>query len=185
MPSTTLGHLIDYVLPAASEYDAAEASLSEAYVTGIWASAAKKAMRKAAEAAVAIDGLRDRAQHEFQIDKKAIWKDIGLLCSPREGAPRRAYSVANAYRHSMVNRKGNVIASFEDLLTVSSGYGTEAYGVGKRGFVEVFIKDANGQLWKYLGDVPTVVAAWFRFLNHRNVVLPTETYRVCGVQVHP
>ncbi len=76
----TLNHLMTNVLPAAAEYQAAEDALSQAHQNGNWDAEAITAKRKAAELAVAVDGLSDRACLEGigAIDK--IRAGVSALC---------------------------------------------------------------------------------------------------------
>jgi hypothetical protein len=187
----TLNHLTSNVLAAAAEYQAAEDALSRAHGAGTWAEEATTAKRKAAELAVAIDGLSDRACLEgiSAIDK--IRTDVSALCfwpgssSLRQGAFERMHGVANAYKHSKLSKPTHVINSFEDVLAVGLGYGLDGYGVGKHGGVEVLVRDKSGVMWKFLGDAPVVVSAWFRFLGNSGAAMPSGPYYVCGLQVHP
>ena len=71
------------------------------------------------------------------------------------------------------------------MLVVELGYGLDGYGVGKFGGVEVLVRDKTGTSWKFLGDAPTVVGAWFRFLSVNGGVLPSGPIQVCGLQVYP
>jgi hypothetical protein len=97
----------------------------------------------------------------------------------------RVHGVANAYKHSLLDKKTHVIESFDDVLVVGLGYGLDGYGVGKCGGVEVLVRDKNGDSWKFLGDAPTVVSAWFRYMRVNGAALPSEAILVCGIQVHP
>ena len=110
--TSTLEHLLNNVLEAASEYHMAEGALSQAQQAGNWDKEAKTAKRKAAELAIAID-------------------------------------------------------------------------VGKYGGFEVLVRDKTGTSWKFLGDAPVVVGAWFRYLRNNGATLPSETIQVCGIQVNP
>ena len=67
---------------------------------------------------------------------------------------------------------------------VGLGFGLDAYGVGKFSGHQVLIRDKSDVSWKFRGDAPTVVSAWFRFLKSRGALIPNESYTVCGVQVH-
>jgi hypothetical protein len=187
----TLSHLIHNVLPAATEYQAAEDALSHAHLAGSWVRKTETTRRKAAELAVAIDGLSDRAGLETNRSIDSIRSDVSALCFwpgskiIRQDAFERVHSVANAYKHSKLTKPKHAINSFEDVLAIGLGFGLDAYGVGKHSGVEVLIRDKSGTFWKFLGDAPTVVSAWFCFLHNSGAALPTETYSVCGVQVHP
>jgi hypothetical protein len=187
----TLDHLTSNVLAASSEYQAAEDALSRAHRAGNCDEEAVTAKRKAAELAVAIDGLSDRASLESGSALAKIRADVSALCVwpgsniVRQEAFERVHSMANAYKHSKLDKPTHVINSFEDVLTVGLGFGLDAYGVGKYSGVEVLVRDKAGKNWKFLGDAPTVVSAWFRFLRDAGAALPGGTYRVCGIQVHP
>jgi hypothetical protein len=187
----TLNHLMSNVLAAALEYHAAEGALSRAHETGHWDEEAVTAKRKAAELAVAIDGLADRASLESKIAIDKIRVDVSALCfwpgsnSVRQEAFERVHGVANAYKHSKLYKPTHVIDSFEDVLTVGLGYGLDGYGVGKFSGVEVLVRDKSGRSWKFLGDVPIVVSAWFRYLGNAGTALPGDTFHVCGIKVHP
>jgi len=187
--SNTLEHLLHYVLPAAAEYEAGEDSLSRAYTAGASTEEAKVAKRKAAELAVAIDGLTDRVILELKTSPEKVRGAVSKLCvfpgteTLRAEAFERVHSVANVYKHSVLTNKIHVINSFEDVLVVGLGFGLDAFGVGKYGGVEVLVKDKQGRLRKFLGDAPTVINAWFCFLRDSGAVLPQQTYIVCGVQI--
>jgi hypothetical protein len=141
--------------------------------------------------AVAIDGLSDRASIESGIAIDKIRTSVSALCFwpggtiVREEAFERVHSVANAYKHSKLNKPSHVIKSFDDVLAVGLGYGLDGYGVGKFSGVEVLVHDKSGKSWKFLGDVPTVLGAWFRFLRDSGATIPDGPYHVCGMQVHP
>jgi hypothetical protein len=188
-------HLMRNVIPAAIDYAAAEGRLSDAYVAnpspGMWDREARDANRRAAELALAIDGLTDRAHHELGLPKKTIRKDVSALCfypgttSLRASAFERVRGVANAYKHKKLDDPDLPIASDADVLTVKLGYGLEGYGVGKFDCVEVIVHDKSGQSWKFMGDAPTVIGAWFRFLNAKGAVLPIGPIQIFGLQVYP
>jgi hypothetical protein len=188
---TTLDHLLSNVLPSAGEYIAAEEALSRAEELGNSDSEAITAKRKAAELAVAIDGLSDRASRDLTIPIEAIREAVPALChwpgSPvtRIEAFERVHGVANAYKHASLDKRSHVIRSFDDVLVVGLGYGLDGYGVGKFGGIEVLVRDKAGVSWKFMGDAPTVISAWFRFLSNRGAALPNCTFRICGIQVHP
>jgi hypothetical protein len=189
--TNTLNHLMTNVLPAAAEYQAAEDALSRAHGAGTWDEEATTAKRKAAELAVAIDGLSDRASLEGMGTLDNIRAGVSELCvwpgssSVRQEAFERVHGVANAYKHSKLNKPTHVINSFDDVLAVGLGYGLDGYGVGKYGGVEVLVRDKSGTSWKFLGDAPVVVSAWFHFLGNSGAALPSGPYHVCGIQVHP
>ena len=189
--SDTLGHLLNNVLPAVAEYQAAEDNLSSAHTIGPSTEEENMAKRKAAELAVAIDGLSDRAHLELKISLETIRTEISALCvwpgtqTMRPEAFQRIYGVANAYKHSVLTKKMHVINSFDDVLVVGLGFGLDGFDVGKCSGVEVLVKDKQGTSWKFLGDAPTVISAWFRYLHSNNAMIPDQTFKVCGVQVHP
>lgn len=188
-------HLIHNVLPAAADYDAAEVELSRAYTAdstiATWETAARLAKRRASELAIAIDGLPDRCLIEPGSSKPSIRAAVAALCVwpgtalPRPGCIERVRGVANAYKHENLSDPNLPIASDRDVLVVALGYGLEAYGVGKFGGVEVIVRDTTGQTWKFLGDAPVAVGAWFRFLSAHGAVLPSGPFQICGLQIHP
>ena len=124
MLTATLDHLINYVLPAAMEYELAERNLSQAEMAGAWNSEAILAKRKASELAVAVDGLADRANAELGGDIKILRSEISALCFwpgtefRRDNAFERVFSVANAYKHFRLKDARNVVHSFDDVLVV-------------------------------------------------------------------
>jgi hypothetical protein len=187
----TLNHLTNNVLAAAWEYQAAENALSQAHRTGSWEEEATTAKRKAAELAVAIDGLSDRASLESNSAIEKIRESVSALCfwpgssTIRQEAFERVHGVANAYKHAKLSKATHVIHSFEDVLVVGLGFGLDGYGVGKYSGVEVLVRDKSGKSWKFLGDAPTVVSAWFRYLRNSGATVPGGTYYVYGIQVHP
>ena len=102
-------HLIHNVLPSAADYEAAENALSQAYavnpVPASWEQAARLAKRRAAELAIAVDGLTDRCHKELGLTKTATRDAVGAFCvwpgtaSPRHDCIERMRGVANAYKH--------------------------------------------------------------------------------------
>lgn len=191
----TTFHLLNNILSAASDYELAEQALSRAYeenaLPSYWESAARHAKRRAAELAIAIDGLTDRAARETGLSKTEIRKRIATLChwpgttNPRPGSSERVRGVANAYKHQNLSDPTLPIASDADVLVVSLGYGLDGYGVGKFGGVEVIVRETAGASWKFLGDAPTTIAAWFQFLVAQGAALPAGPYLVSNMQVHP
>lgn len=188
-------HLIHNVLAAGTGYDAAERELSEAYQaesspTG-WEGAARTAKRRAAELAIAIDGLTDRCRAELALGKRDIRNAVSALCywpgttNLRVGAHERVRGVANAYKHQNLSDPTLPIASEADILVVGLGYGLDAWGVGKFGGVEVLVRERGGDCWKFLGDAPVAISAWFKFLAAHGAVLPAGPHMACGLQVHP
>ena len=65
----TLDHLLHNVVAAAADYRAAEQALTQVYnadpTSAAWETAARTAKRRAAEVAIAIDGLTDRCAPEI------------------------------------------------------------------------------------------------------------------------
>jgi hypothetical protein len=187
----TLSHLLVNVLESAREYEHAEEALSRAEASGVWDNEAKTAKRKAAELAVAIDGLADRAAQESKEKIGDIRKAVSALCilpgsqQLRSESLERVSGVANAYKHSKLDDKRHPIESFESVLTVGLGYGLDGFGVGKFGGVEVITKDKSGESWKFLGDVPTAISAWLRFLVNNGAKAPADPISVCGIQIYP
>jgi hypothetical protein len=191
---STVDHLIQNVLAAAGDNDAAEQALSQAYsadqTPAAWETAARLAKRRAAEAAIAIDGLTDRAAAELGRSKTNLRTDIAALCFwpgstiLRAGAHDRVRGVSNAYKHQDLCDPTLPITSDADILVVGLGYGLDGYGVGKFGGVEVLVHETGGDRYKFLGDVPTAVAAWFRYLAQNGAVLPPGPLRCCDIDVH-
>ena len=185
----TVDHLQNHVLPALAEYDAAEANLSKAHASGSWDAEAIAAKRKAAELAVAIDGLTDRVNLELGIPLKEIRSEVSARCAwPGSTAVRtesfeRVHGVANAYKHLTLDDKRHVITSFDDVLAVGLGYGLDGFGVGKFSGVEVLVKDKSGNTRKFLGDVPAVLNGWCRYLREKGAALPNQIHRVLGVDI--
>jgi hypothetical protein len=192
----TVDHLVKNVLPAAGDYGIAENALTQAFckdtTPATWEAAARTAKRRAAEVAIAIDGLTDRCFVEVNRTKSAVRNDISALCVlpgtsvSRVGAHDRVRGVSNAYKHQTLHDSTLPIASDNDVLVVGSGWGVDGYGVGKFGGPpEVLVVETSGQKWKFLGDVPTAIAAWFRFLAANGAILPPGPFVSCGLQVHP
>lgn len=194
----TVEHLIHNVLPSAADYSAAEAELTQAYranaAPAMWETAARTAKRQAANLAIAIDGLTDRCLTELVVcktTKTTIRASVAALCLwpgtelARPECIERVRGVANAYKHENLHDQTLPITSASDVLVVGLGYGLDSYGVGKSGSVEVIVCDKSGKQWKFLGDAPVAVAAWFRFLSGHGALLPSGPHHVCGLQVHP
>jgi hypothetical protein len=102
--------LLNEVIPAAADYDKAEKALSEASAAdpspSSWEPAARETRRRAAQLAVAIEGLTERAAIDLNVDPKEIRKAVTKLCrwptpsgAPRPEAIERIRAVAAAYRH--------------------------------------------------------------------------------------
>jgi hypothetical protein len=191
---STLDHLMTNVLPAAEEYWASERQLSDAYLADAnpthWKAAADRAKRMASNLAVAIDGLTDRAANATGIQKKEIREQVAKSCiwpggsQPRTDALERVRAIANAYKHQKLSDKTLPISSDEDVFALGVGWGKDGFGVGKFGSVEVFITDKNGNSWKFLGDAPVSISAWFRFLKSHGVSLPVQPVQLFNVTVH-
>jgi hypothetical protein len=188
-------HLVHNVLPAAADYAAAERELSDAYradsTPAAWEAAARTAKRRAAELAIAIDGLTDRSAAELGMTMTGIRKAVSSLCywpgtaNLRGGAHDRVRGVANAYKHRNLTDPSLPIASEADILIIGLGYGLDGYGVGKFGGVEVLVKERGGATWKFLGDAPVAISAWFKFLAASGAVLPPGPHMAWGLQLHP
>ena len=193
--ASTIDHLTQNVLAAAADYDASEQALSHAYnanqAPAAWEAAAQLAKRRAAEVAIAIDGLTDRASTDLDRSKLNVRTDITALCLfpgssiPRTGAHDRVRGVANAYKHQNLSDRSLPITSDADILVVGLGYGLDGYGVGKWGGVEVLVQETGGERYKFLGDVPTAIAAWLRYLAANGAVLQPDPMHCCGVQIYP
>lgn len=183
-----VSHLMKHVLPAAADYEAAEAELSSAFAAdngeAAWKLQGEAALRHAANLAVAIDGLTDRAEKPMERTKPAIRREIELLCTARPGSHDRVRGVAVAYKHQTVADSTIPVKSEDDILTVAVAYGMDAYGVGKFGGPEVVVRDREGTKWKFLGDIPVAVRAWFFFLDREGAPLPRGAVNICGMQVH-
>ena len=188
-------HLLQYVLPAATDYDEAERGLTRAHqrddAISSWEEEAEKAKRCAANLAIAIDGLTDRSTDDLGFLKTRIRKEVSNLCcwpatgAPRSGAINRVRAVADAYRHGNLNNLTLPISSDEDVLVVGLGWGLDSWGVGKYSGVEVLICEKCGDRYKFLADAPVAVAAWFRYVGAHGAALPKGPYHCCGLQVHP
>jgi hypothetical protein len=191
MLKSALNHLLTNVLPAAQDYDRAENELSAAFDQSPdpvhWATAGQHAKRRAAEVAVAIDGLADRAANDLGTTPENVRNSVASYCTigsvARPGSIERVCAVANAYKHAGPLRGKHPIASESDILAAGAGYGIDGYGIGKFGGVEVLVTERGGSVRKFLGDVPWAVAGWFRFLVAQGTTLPPDEYRVCGVCV--
>jgi hypothetical protein len=191
---SVVDHLLYNVLPAAADYDAAEMTLSLAYASNSsadsWAARARDAKRHAANLAIAIDGLTDRcapalglslSQVRDAIPKFCVWPGTELA---RPGCIERVRAIANAYKHAIL-RPEHPISSERAILVVGSTYGIDCFGVGKFGGVEVIVTERSGEQWKFLGDAPVAIVAWFRFLRERGALLPDGPFQALGLQVHP
>ncbi len=103
----------------------------------------------------------------------------------RADALERVRGVANSYKHQNLSDPNLPISSERDVLVTGMSFGKDAFGVGKYSGVEVFVTDKNGKSWKFLADAPVAIAAWFRFLGTQNASLPTDPFRLFGLQLHP
>ena len=102
-------HLLHNVIAAAADYEAAERDLTSAYLAdatpAAWETEARTAKRRAAELAIAIDGLADRCTSELGLSLTVIRSQVSALClwpgsgAPRTGALARVMGVANVYKH--------------------------------------------------------------------------------------
>jgi hypothetical protein len=179
-------------LPAAHEYSSAETALSNAYQQignslAACQTETDSAVRRACEAAVAIDALADRAEVEIgTMSKAAIRSAVSALTIigtyHRQGALERVAAAANAYKHGSINANRHPITSFGDVLAVGAGYGVDGYGIGKYSGVEVILNLTNGTQRKFLGDLPYSIAGWFAFLKAK---LAGQPIVVCNLQVYP
>jgi hypothetical protein len=188
----TCHHLITNVIPAARDYHDAEKALSVAFTIANrdpskCQTEAATAKRRAAEVAIAIDGLADRAATALGTTPNEIREDVALLCSVmgvlRQGCIDRVCAVANAYKHDGLTDKKHPIRSDADVLVVGLGYGLDGYGMGKFNGVEVMVRQTNGEQRKFLADVPYAIAGWFQFLRQHGAALPSLRYTVCGLVV--
>lgn len=196
MLASTTCHLMHNVIPAAVDYGAAEGRLSEAYDAhpnnpDTWVDSARAAKRKAAELAIAIDGLTACAVQEINRSKCSIRADVSALCffpgttSLRCDALERVRGIANAYKHQDISDPTLLITSDADVLVVELGYGVEGFGVGKLGGVAVIARDKAGQSWKFMGDAPAAIGGWLRFLKAEGDTVPGGPIQVFGLQVYP
>lgn len=109
-----------------------------------WKAAADRAKRLAANLAIAIDGLADRAKNETGLSMSDVRRQVGALClwpggsTVRAGALERVRGIANAYKHQNLSDPNLPISSDRDVLVVGLGYGKDGYGVGKPSGIEVF-----------------------------------------------
>jgi hypothetical protein len=186
MLESAVDHLLHNVLPSAVDYIAAEDMLSLAYKPCLpsarWEAEARLAKRRAAELAIAIDGLPDRCKKDLGLTVVQIRAAVAALCifpgatSLRQGSLERVRGVANAYKHENLSDPTLPITSDADILVVGLGYGLDGFSVGKFSGVEVLVREKSGLSWKFLGDAPTAIAAWFCFLGAQGAVLPAGPY---------
>jgi hypothetical protein len=137
--TNTLAHLLNNVIPAARDYEQAEDELTRAFARNpdpnSWAEEAQRAKRRAAEVAIAIDGLADRAASALGLTPDEVRAQVGhrsvIGGTARPGCIDRVCAVANAYKHSGPLRAKHPINSESDVLGTGAGYGTDGYGVGR------------------------------------------------------
>jgi hypothetical protein len=70
------------------------------------------------------------------------------------------------------------------VLVVGAGYGIDGYGLGKYGGIEVMVHQTDGQKYKFLADLPFVIAGWLAFLKQQGAPLPADRLTVCGLPVN-
>lgn len=187
----TVQHLMGNVLPAARDYEKAEHELSSAFDPGAdpksWEREGQQARRRAAEVAVAIDGLVDRATAELGLSAEVVRKQVTSRCTiegvARLGSIERVCAVANAYKHFGPLHPKHPIRSEFDVLATGAGFGVDGFGMGKFGGVEVLVNQKDGTVRKFLADVPAAIAGWFQFLADHGATLPPEEQRVCNLMV--
>ena len=150
--SNTVHHLMTNVLPAARDYEQAEDELSHAFARDAdpktWQQEGQQAKRRAAEVAIAIDGLADRAAAALGLTPEDVRKQVARRCviggATRPGSIERVCAVANAYKHSGPLHTRHPITSESDVLATGAGYGIDAFGVGKFSGVEVLVNQKDG-----------------------------------------
>lgn len=192
MLKETLNHLLSNVLPAARDYEQAEEELSAAFARDAdpqsWTIEGQQAKRRAAEVAIAIDGLADRAASALGLSPDQVRQQVDPRCvlgtAHRAGCIDRVCAVANAYKHAGPLRAKHPITSESDVLATGAGFGLDAFGVGKFSGVEVMVNQRDGTVRKFLADVPWAVAGWFRFLADHGATIPATDYVVCNFRVH-
>jgi hypothetical protein len=196
MLDRTVEHFTHDVLPAVVDYEIAEHALSKEFgadpTPAAWEAAGREAKRRAAQLAIAIDGLTDRCAIDLGWSKPAIRSAVAKLCLwpgtnfDWSSSMERILGAANAYRHAKLDDPKLPIASDRDVLLVGMPYGMGAYGAGKYGGApEVMVRVKTGDQWQFLADVPPAVAGWMRFLSENGATFSAGPYIVCGVQVHP
>jgi hypothetical protein len=192
MLKSTVDHLIANVIPAAHDYSAAETVLSVALAAANndqskCRAECETAKRRAAEVAVALDGLADRAARALGITPNAVRAQVAPLSaicgSARQGCVDRVCAVANAYKHDVLTDPKHPIRSDANVLVVGAGYGIDGWGMGKYSGIEVMVHQTDGQQRKFLADVPYTTAGWFAFLKQKGAVLPSNIFTVCGLPV--
>lgn len=191
----TLRHLRRHVIPKADEYVAAERALSERYNEagdkGSWQSEADRTFRVAAELSVAIDALRDRYHCENKVSRNGLFSLLGQYCTwpgsgyHRDGTIERVCAVANVYKHLFLSDQRLPISSEDDVLVVGTGYGTDAFGVGKFSGPEVWVRLKDGSCRKFLGDAPVAIRAWLQLLQAQTGAPPVASFKFGDVQFFP
>lgn len=192
MHADVLSHLLNNVLPAARDYEQAEKELSTAFARDDdpkqWVIEGQQVKRRAAEVAIAIDGLADRTASALSLTPDQVRAQVALYCVigtvHRAGCIERVCAVANAYKHAGPLRAKHPIVSESDVLATGAGYGIDGFGVGKFSGVEVLVYQKNGEVRKFSGDVPWAIAGWFSFLADHGVAIPPEDFVVCNLPVH-
>lgn len=191
MLTKVVEHLLNNVIPAARDYEQAEESLSLAFRNNSdpssWAEQGQHAKRRAAEVAIAIDGLADRAAAALSSTTDAVRALVqsrsAIGGTARAGCIDRVCAVANAYKHAGPLNAKHPILSESDVLAAGAGYGIDGYGIGKYGGVEVSVNQKDGTVKKFLGDVPWSIAGWFQFLTDNGASIGVTDQFVCGMQV--
>jgi hypothetical protein len=193
MLKPTVDHLITNIVPAARDYNDAETALTAALVAtngdqSKCQAECDRAKRRAAEAAVAIDGLADRAARALGTGTDNVRDQVAALSAIsgtlRQGCVERVCAVANAYKHEVLTHRKHPIRSEADVLVIGASYGTDSWGVGKYSGVEVMVHQIDGKQRKFLADVPYSIAGWFAFLKQQGAVLPPDAFIVCGLPVN-
>jgi hypothetical protein len=184
----TVDHLVNDVIPAAREYDAAERVLTAAWnQTGDpdkCHAEARAAKRCAAHVAIAIDGLTDRAADELGVKKQDVRAQVAALCeidgTKREGCIDRVRGVANVYKHDNLSDPTLPILSNDDVLAAGLGYGLDGFGIGKFSGMEIIVNQKSGDRRKFLGDVPWAIAGWFKYLESHGIKIAGSPYDLWG-----
>ena len=188
MLQRAIDHFLKHVLPAANDYDSAEKALSDAFSAAgedqarcqIEADAAK---RRAADVAVAIDGLADRAAKALGTTPNVVRVEVSALCTIgtnlREGCINRVCAVANVYKHDELRDPKHLIRSDDDVLVVGAGYGIDGFGLGKFSGIEVMVHQTNGEQRKFLADVSYSIAGWVAFFKKHGGQLPAVRRNSC------
>lgn len=185
-------HLMANVIPAGRDYGDAEAALSAAFAAvnedqSKCHAECETAKRRAAEVAIALDGLADRAARVLSGAPNSVRAQVAPLCTIggtlRDGCVDRVCAVANVYKHDILNDPKHPIRSNADVLVVGAGYGIDGYGLGKWSRIEVMVHQTDGQKRKFSADVPYTIAGWIEFLKRKGARLPPEVIIICGLTV--